>query len=238
MAAPEDPIAEVESALGYHFGSRELLVEALTHCSYANEHPHLAPVDNDRLEFLGDAVLQWAVSALLWETFPEAEAGEMTRRRADLVCAAGLERVARQVGIDRAMLLGKGEERSGGRDKPRLLSSALEACVAAVFLDGGTHAVTALVRGLFCSELERWAPGERDFKTRLQEAVQQRGGDLPRYRVQSVTGPDHEKLFEVALILDREVIATGRGRSKLDAEQRAAQRALEVLADVDQALCE
>ena len=231
MAAPDDPITWVEEALGHRFACRELLVEALTHCSYANENRVVAPADNDRLEFLGDAVLQWAVSALLWETFPEAEAGEMTRRRADLVCASGLERVARAVNIDSALLLGKGEERSGGRDKPRLLSSALEACVAAVYLDGGSNAATSLVRRLFASELERWAPGERDFKTRLQEVIQQRGQALPRYRVEGVTGPDHEKSFEVALLLDKQVIATGQGRSKLDAEQRAAEQALEVLGE-------
>lgn len=221
-----DPIADVEVALGHSFADRSLLEDALTHCSFANEKPALARTDNDKLEFLGDAVLQWAISALLWRHFPDADSGELTRRRADLVCAEGLDRVARLVGVDQGLRLGKGEERSGGRDKPRLLSSAFEACVGAVFLDGGSDAVIALCDRLFADGLQAQAPGERDFKTRLQEALQQSGRPLPRYRIDAVDGPDHAREFTVSALVAGQVVATGRGRSKLEAEQQAANEAL------------
>lgn len=222
----QEAIDAFEAAFGHPFEDRALLVDALTHSSFANEKPHLARTDNDRLEFLGDAVLQWAVSSLISERFPEATAGEMTRRRADLVCETGLAEVATALGLGEALRLGKGEERSGGRDKPRLLSSALEACVAAVYLDAGTRAVTALCERVFEDRLHGVAPGERDFKTRLQEALQQQGRRPPRYRLAETQGPDHDREFRVIVLVEDTAIADGEGRSKLEAEQAAAEKAL------------
>jgi ribonuclease-3 len=223
---PEPDFDVVAQALGHRFSDAQLLKEALTHRSFANEHPERAPKDNERLEFLGDAVLTLSASALLWERFPEATEGELTRRRADLVCEASLASVARTLDLGSVLRLGRGEERSGGRQKPRLLCSALEACIAAVFLDGGIeHAMEAVKRLLEPSLL---APmlGQRDGKTRVQEIVQALGEGTPRYVVVSATGPDHAREFEVACISNVRELGRGTGRSKLEAEQNAARAAL------------
>lgn len=222
----EEAIADFEAALGHPFRDGQLLLDALTHSSFANEKPKLSRTDNDRLEFLGDAVLQWAVSALLSDRFPDASAGEMTRRRADLVCETGLYEVATELGLGDVLRLGKGEEQSGGRDKPRLLSSALEACIAAIYVDGGTDAVTQVCEGLFEPRLRDAAPGERDFKTRLQEALQQQGRRPPRYRLERSEGPDHDRRFSIVVTVEDQPVGRGEGRSKLEAEQEAAAAAL------------
>jgi ribonuclease-3 len=219
----EEGLKVLEDSLGYRFVDPMLLQHAVTHSSFANERPQLAPCDNERLEYLGDAVLQWTISVLLWERFPAANAGEMTRRRADLVCEDGLAHLARELELGKVLRLGRGEERSGGRDKSRLLACALEACVAAVYLDGGTEAAMRLCRALFESRLEIGKPGERDFKTRVQELLQRRGQRPPSYEMLASHGPDHARSFEVALRLDGEELSRGEGRSKLEAEQRAAE---------------
>ncbi|MGD8861467.1 MAG: ribonuclease III [Myxococcales bacterium] len=231
MTEVDPEIVVVQQALGHEFQDITLLRDALTHSSFANEKPHLSNGDNERLEFMGDAVLQWVVSDLLWERFPEADAGEMTRRRADLVCEEGLAVVAREVSIGEALRLGKGEDRSGGREKPRLLSSALEACVAAVYLDGGTAAAVAVCRGLFWARLDGSEPGARDFKTRLQEASQQAHREAPRYELEATEGPDHERCFQVVVYVGDEALGRGSGRSKLEAEQCAAEDALQRVVD-------
>jgi ribonuclease III len=224
-----DPIAAIQVGLGHAFGDGALLVDALTHSSFAHERPGQARTDNERLEFMGDAVLQWAVSALLMERYPGATAGELTRRRADLVCEEGLAQIARDVGIGGGLRLGRGEERSGGRDKPRLLASALEACIAAVYLDGGSGVAMEICRVLFAQRLECGAPGARDFKTRVQETLQRKGLRPPIYELAAVSGPDHARSFEVAIRVDDEELGRGEGRSKLEAEQAAAERALAAL---------
>lgn len=223
---PEPDFDVVAQALGHHFSDAELLREALTHRSYANEHPERAPHDNERLEFLGDAVLTLAASALLWERFPSATEGELTRRRADLVCEASLAGIARGLGLGTVLRLGRGEERSGGRNKPRLLCSALEACIAAVYLDGGiSHAIEAVKR-LLEPALDAPLLGQRDSKTRVQELVQALGEGTPRYMVLGSSGPDHAREFEVACISNVRELGRGTGRSKLEAEQNAARAAL------------
>jgi ribonuclease-3 len=153
----------------------------------------------------------------------------MTRRRADLVCEEGLAALARDLSLGELLRLGRGEERSGGRDKPRLLSSALEACVAAVYLDGGTEAAMRLCRTLFLDRLELGQPGERDFKTRVQEMLQRCGRKPPCYELIAASGPDHARSFEVCLKLDGQELSRGHGRSKLEAEQAAAEQALPLL---------
>lgn len=225
----DDTIRTIQSGLGHEFAESAFLLDALTHSSFAHERPEQSRTDNERLEFMGDAVLQWAVSALLLERFPDATAGELTRRRADLVCEEGLAQIARDVGVGAGLRLGRGEERSGGRDKPRLLASAMEACVAAVYIDGGPTAAMRVCRALFEQRLEHSAPGARDFKTRVQEALQRRGLRPPAYELAAVRGPDHARTFEVAIRVDGQELGRGEGRSKLEAEQAAAERALEAI---------
>lgn len=220
--------SELCEALDYEFADPTLLRDALTHRSFRNERPDLAPEDNERLEFLGDAVVGMVVASLLIEHFPSADEGELTQRRADLVSEKGLAKVAVGLGLGQAMRLGKGEEKSGGREKPRLLSSALEACVGAIYLDGGVQVAFDVTRGVFESWLHTSAPGHRDFKSRAQEWAQGRFGMTPKYRVVASDGPDHARQFVVALGVDGDQIAVGEGRSKVEAEQAAARAALEI----------
>jgi len=213
--------------LGYNFADTGLLLNALTHRSFKNERPDLASADNERLEFLGDAVVGLVAASLIYARFPDADEGELTRRRADLVSEKGLSEAAESIGIGEAMRLGKGEHKSGGSSKPRLLASALEACVGAIYRDGGADAAFAAVRRIFEPRLHTSAPGHRDAKSRAQEFAQASLGGTPSYRLLATDGPDHEREFTVALELHDETVATGCGRSKIDAEQDAARAALE-----------
>jgi ribonuclease-3 len=223
---PEYDLARVAGSLGHSFHDLTLLRDALTHRSFANEQPAQAPRDNERLEFLGDAVLSLSVSALLWERFPEAKEGELTRLRADLVCEASLSELARGLDLGPALRLGKGEDRSGGRTKARLLCCAFEACVAAVYLDGGLTAANTVVRTLFEPRLTAPRLGQRDYKTRVQEVVQALGGATPRYAVVQTEGPDHARTFHVSCLAQERELGRGVGRSKVEAEQDAARSAL------------
>ena len=216
--------------LGHSFSNLGILRNALTHRSLANERPTLAPVDNERLEFLGDAILGGVVAALLFEHFANASEGELTRRRADLVSEQGLCDVARELQLGRVLRLGKGEDRSGGRDKSRLLASALEGCIGAVYLDGGAQAAHAAVKSLIGPKLQAAnAPGANDFKSRVQEKLQARGNAAPTYRVLKTDGPDHAKQFIVAIEVDGKQIAEGQGASKTEAQQNAAKEAFKVI---------
>ena len=226
----DDGRSALADALGHRFARPELLRDALTHKSFANERPKLAPTDNERLEFLGDAVIGAVVASMLCETYPDAPEGELTRRRADLVCEEGLAAIARELALGPALRLGKGEAKSGGRDKPRLLASALEACVGAVVLDADLPVAFDVARALFAERLDGAAPGRRDYKSRVQEIVQGRHGTTPRYTLLRAEGPDHDRLFHVAIEVDGEQIAEGSGRSKADAEQAAAKSAIPRLA--------
>lgn len=213
--------------LGYDFVDRGFLLEALTHRSFKNEHPDACCGDNERLEFLGDAVVGLVVTSLLFTRFPDADEGELTRRRADLVSERGLAELAEAIGVGEAMRLGKGEERSGGRSKPRLLSSALEACIGAIYSDGGIEAAFEAAQRIFEPRLHTSAPGRRDAKSLAQEWAQAHLGGTPSYRLVETEGPDHARQFKVALELHGELVATGSGRSKLEAERGAARAALE-----------
>ncbi|MCA9610797.1 MAG: ribonuclease III [Myxococcales bacterium] len=224
-----DRIAAIEEALGYRFHETSLLVDALTHRSFLNERPDLASRDNERMEYLGDAIVDLAASALLFERYPEAREGELTRRRADLVCEAGLAAIARWLGLGEALRLGRGEDRSGGRTKPRLLASALEALVAAVYLDSDERSAITVARALLAPYVEQTAPGELDYKSRLQEVLQTGGGAPPIYEHVGSDGPDHDRIFHVEAMHDGKPIGRGSGGSKLRAEQLAARDALERL---------
>jgi ribonuclease-3 len=228
----EDALLDaLATALGHRFERMELLVEAVTHRSFANEQPKLAQRDNERLEFLGDAVIGAVVASLVWETFPEADEGELTRRRADLVCADALADLARGLGIGPMLRLGRGEARSGGREKPRLLASALEACLGAVWVDADPATACAVGRALFEPLLHRELPGTRDYKSRIQELVQRQIARTPRYRLVETAGPDHDRIFTVELVVGEVAVATGVGRSKAEAEQDAARLALDRYAE-------
>lgn len=222
--------ARLEERLGHKFQRRALFEEALTHRSFANETKLAGIVDNERLEFLGDSVLGMVVSALLFERYGAAKEGELTRRRADIVCEPSLAAAARRVGLGEALRVGRGEAQSGGRDKPRLLACGLEACVGAVFLDGGFGAAFELVRRLFEAQVLASELGADDHKSRLQELVQAEGGRAPEYEVVSAEGPDHARVFRVKVAFrvpgHAPVEGLGEGRSKVDAEQAAAKGVL------------
>ena len=213
MSNRDEPLDEAAlrlcEALGYTFADTGLLLDALTHTSFKNERPDLAATDNERLEFLGDAVVDLVVASLLYVQFPDADEGELTRRRADLVSEKGLCEAAQAIGIGDAMRLGKGEQKSGGRSKPRLLSSALEACIGAIYRDGGGDVAFEAACRIFEPRLHTSAPGHRDAKSRAQEWAQANLGGTPSYQLVDTEGPDHEREFTVALELNDEHVATG-----------------------------
>lgn len=215
----------VAVALGHRFEDRALLRDALTHRSFRNEQPDLSPSDNERLEFLGDAVLGVIVGSLLFEAFPDAREGELTRKRADLVCEGTLAEIAAELHVGPALRLGNGEDRSGGRTKPRLLASALEALIGAIHVDAGFGAAAEAAQRLFEPRLAD-ATDRRDPKSRLQELVQAKHRETPTYRLVRTEGPDHARRFFVALDVAGELVAEGFGHSKSEAEQDAARNGL------------
>lgn len=229
--APE-PVAALELRLGVALRDRATALAALTHKSFVNEHRGEPQTDNERLEFLGDAVIDLAVSHRLMERFPGAREGELSKLRAAVVDEQGLAGLARALDLGPLLRLGRGEELTGGRRKASLLADAMEAVIAAVYLDAGLDGVLALVDRFLGDAFARAAAGtlDRDYKTQLQEQAQSRLRATPRYRVVAERGPDHAKVFEVELDLRGEVLGTGQGRSKKDAEQAAAKLAMEALA--------
>lgn len=219
---------ELEEALGYRFRRVELLERALTHRSFANERG--LPEHNERLELLGDAVLGLVATEWLFRYHPELPEGELSKRKSYLVSAPALAGFASCLGLGRALRLGVGEERSGGRDKPSLLADALEAVLAAVYLDGGLGPVRRLVTPFLEGVVaERPRVLDADAKTRLQEALQARGWELPEYCTVQEEGPDHAKRFTVECRVRERFAGRGEGRTKKVAEQRAASEALEAL---------
>jgi ribonuclease-3 len=221
------PVAGVEAlqqSLGYRFRDPGFLRRALTHPSYVNEHPEDETGDNQRLEFLGDAVLDFVAGAWVYRHYPDFDEGRMTRLRAALVRTETLARLARQVGVGETLRLGRGEEESGGRGRDANLCDAFEAVVGALYLDGGLEAVETLVEPLIrpVAEAILAAEADRDAKSRLQEWSQAELGVTPCYRVVSERGPDHAKVFVAQVLLGSEVAGQGEGRSKQVAEQAAA----------------
>ena len=213
--------------IGVVFQNENYLRVAMTHSSYANEAR--LKESNERLEFLGDAVLSIVVSDYLFQRYHMAE-GDLTRIRASLVCEKSLCAFAREIGLGSIQLLGKGEEQTGGRDRPSILADAFEALIAAVYLDGGLDAA----KGFILPFAERALGGTQnagfnDYKTILQEIVQQNPGEQLSYRLVRESGPDHDKCFVVEVLLNSNVIGKGEGRSKKAAEQNAASQALELM---------
>jgi ribonuclease III len=218
----------LEQRIGYRFRSRGLLEQALTHSSSAHERgdPELG---NERLEFLGDAVLGLLIAEALMEQRPERPEGELSRARASLVNGPALAALARELGLDACVSLGRGERLSGGRRKTSILANLFEALLGAAYLDGGLDPVRALVRREFAAALAGIDRRRGDPKTRLQELLQSQGRALPIYELLGTTGPDHERRFEVGVRLGADLVARASGSSKRAAEQEAARRALEGL---------
>ncbi len=222
-----DKFESLDKKLGYTFKDSELLIQSLCHSSYVNEQIDSTLEDNERLEFLGDAVLDLAISHILMLRFKDAAEGDLSKFRATVVDEAGLYEVALRLGLGDYLLLGKGEEQSRGREKPSILADTTEAIIGAIYLDAGFDTAMEIIKGLFSSLLERVGTGElvHDFKSLLQEYSQQSCKTLPRYRLIKETGPAHDRSFQVALSLKGEVLAEGEGRSKKEAEQNAAREA-------------
>ena len=224
----KQPAALVAAALGHEFDSKELLAEALTHRSLAAEEP--GEVANERLEFLGDAVLGLVVATELHTRYSLTE-GEMSMTRAAVVNEATLAALAESLGVGAALRLGKGEDASGGRNKPPILADALEALIGAVYLDAGFKKARKVVLRHWSSVIDERAvsPGERDYKTRLQEVLAQ-SGTVPEYAIVA-SGPDHERNFRATVVVAGRIAGTGAGTSKKRAQQAAARRALEALGE-------
>jgi len=227
---PEDPnnLAEI---LDYSFKNQELLTQALRHPSYVYEKDDPGVSDNQRLEFLGDAVINLAISHLLMESFPEMKEGDLSKHRASLVSESGLHSIALELELGDYLLLGKGEEQTNGRKKPSILTDALEALIGAIYLDGGFTDALRVIGGIFSPLLNRIGVGGsiNDFKTELQEYSQESFQSTPEYRLERETGPDHNKTFYMAVYLKGNVLGRGEGKSKKEAEQRAAKEALACL---------
>jgi ribonuclease-3 len=226
----------LQQALGHRFINVNHLHRAITHPSYINEHPEEKICDNQRLEFLGDATLDFVIGAWIFHKYPDFDEGRMTRLRASLVRTETLAQFAKEVGIGKALRLGRGEEEAGGREREANLCDAFEAVVGALYLDGGLKAVEAFVEPLVIPAAEQTliAKADQDAKSRLQEWSQAELGATPRYRIVAEKGPDHAKVFEAEVLLSKQVAGRGSGHSKQAAEQAAAQQACEELVEAEQ----
>lgn len=223
-----DVFETLETKIGYSFADRNLLRQALTHKSHHHENLEHSPGDNERLEFLGDAVLSLVLSEILLREFPRENEGALSRRRANLVNEASLAEIARDLGLESFLLLGRGEVHSGGAAKPRLQAAVLESVIGAVYLDGGYEASGSLVRTLFAGRLEGLPEQPAvDAKTQLQAAVQEHFRSTPYYRLTGSDGPDHDKEFAVSVWIGERMVASGQGKTKKGAEQDAAGKALQ-----------
>ena len=222
-------IKDLEEAIGYRFHNITLLQNALTHSSYANERWHDSLRSNERMEFLGDSILGMAVAEYLYRSFPDRPEGELTRMRADMVCENSLAAVAEKIGLGQHLLLGHGEERFGGRSRASILADAVESVIAASFLDGGIEAAGNFIKRFILTEVPVKKLHNADYKTALQELVQQKKDQVLSYALVGESGPDHDKKFEVEVSLNGQVIGSGIGSSKKRAEQAAAHSALDAL---------
>lgn len=222
---------ELEKKLNYTFRDPDLLSEALSHSSYANEHRAAHLSSNERLEFLGDSVLGFVTAEFLFVQHPDLPEGDLTRIRAALVCEQSLYEVARKLDLGRYLRLGRGEEAGGGRERISILADATEAVFAAVYLDGGITAASALIHRVLLDAEKEEAVEERrrDYKTALQELVQRQADQVLTYRMIGEQGPDHAKTFQAEVLLNGEPLGAGTGHSKKEAEQAAAKAALQTL---------
>ncbi len=224
----------LEEKIAYSFKGKHILTLALTHSSYANEHRGKNIVCNERLEFVGDSVLGFICAEYLYAKFPSKPEGELSKIRSSLVCETALDVYAKQIGLGEHLLLGHGEELAGGRTRPSILSDAFEALIAAIYIDGGMECAKEFVLPFIVGALEdneKTHALNRDYKTALQEIAQKNPGEIISYAVVSESGPDHNKSFEVSVYLNSNILASGKGRSKKEAEQDAAHKALMLMGE-------
>ena len=220
----KEKIKELEKKIGYEFKNKELIWQALTHSSFSNEQKINKYKNYERLEFLGDAVLELLSSQFFFETYPEMPEGEMTRLRSSMVCELALAYCARDISLGNYLLLGKGEETTGGRTRDSIISDVMEAVIGALYLDGGLAVADAFVKKYILSDLES-KQLFYDSKTILQEEVQKEGKSLT-YELVSEIGPDHDKIFVMEVRIDGHTVGKGQGRNKKTAQQQAAYQAL------------
>ena len=227
-----DEFETLEHAVAYHFRDRGLLEHAMTHASRANEDVSGGVIDNESLEFLGDAVLGFIIADILFRDFPQFDEGQKSKTKASLVSTATLARQAERLKLGEHLLLGRGEEKTGGRRKQALLADAYEALIAAIYLDGGVAKARAFIArefGPLVALVQEHGVGEHDYKSALQEQLQARDEGLPEYRLAGTIGPDHHKQFQVEVVVKGDAVASATGPSKKEAEQEAARAALEKL---------
>ena len=222
-------IKDLETAIGYRFRNIQLLQNALTHSSYANERYHNSLMSNERLEFLGDSILGMVVAEHLYRNFPDRPEGELTRMRADMVCERALAEVANRLSLGQHLMLGHGEERFGGRNRDSILADAVESVIAATYVDGGMDAAVSFIRKFILCDVPAQRLRNADYKTALQELVQQKKNQVLTYALVGESGPDHDKKFDVEVMLNGQVVGCGTGSSKKRAEQDAARAAMDKL---------
>lgn len=224
---------DLEKAIGYRFCNIALLQNALTHSSYANERFHNSLKSNERLEFLGDSILGMVTAEYLYRHFPDRPEGDLSRMRADMVCEKSLACIAERIGLGKHLLLGNGEEQSGGRNRDSILADAVESVIAACFLDGGMEPARAFINTFVLTDVPVQKMHNVDYKTALQEKVQQRKNQTLTYVLVGESGPDHDKWFRVEVLLNGKLLGNGSGSSKKRAEQDAARVALEKISSAD-----
>ena len=222
-------LTKLEQGLGYTFRNKALLENALTHSSYANENREKNIPDNERLEFLGDSILGFVVADYLYRNYPDKPEGELTRIRADLVCERNLAEAAATIELGSYLLLGHGEEQGGGRKRDSIVSDAMESVIAASFMDGGFAAAKEIIDRLILSNIPKGRPRNFDYKTAFQELVQRKKDQQIHYELTGESGPDHDKHFEVEVLLNGKAVGHGVGSSNKRAEQAAAEAAIEAL---------
>ena len=222
-------INELEAAIGYRFKNITLLQNALAHSSYANERWHNSLKSNERLEFLGDSILGMVVAEYLYRNFADRPEGDLTRMRADMVCERSLAQVAERIDLGKHLLLGNGEEAGGGRQRDSILADAVESVIAACFIDGGMEPARNFINTFVLTNVPVQKLKNVDYKTALQELVQQKKNQVLSYALVGESGPDHDKHFLVQVSLNGNVVGSGEGKSKKRAEQDAARDALQHL---------
>jgi ribonuclease-3 len=222
-----EALSALQEEISYQFRDLHLLDLALTHRSYANERPGGSFQDNERLEFLGDSVLNLIISHVIMERFPQCREGEMTRLRATLVNEKSLAGISKKLGINQYLLLGRGEALRGGSEKRSLISDAYEALIGAIYLDGGFDRAFRVVEKHFGPFLDQGLGDDGDFKTKVQQISQSRYGCLPRYRLSELKGPQHDKTFGAEIFIEGQPYGYGIGKTKKEAQQKAAKEALE-----------
>ena len=227
LGSKKRKLDDLSRKLGHTFNDPELLLQAFRHSSYVNEQLDIKQTDNERLEFLGDAVLDLVISDLLMKSFQDAEEGDLSKYRAMVVHETALYHVALTLGLGDYLLLGKGEEQTKGREKPSILADTMEALLGAIYLDAGFDRVFEVINRLFLPLLEKVDKKEmlHDYKSLLQEFTQQTYKTLPRYHLIEESGPAHDKTFKIVLTINEEILAEGKGKSKKEAEQKVAREA-------------